>query len=413
MKQTIFLAALAALLCGCAKPAPQNEKTIEFWTIQLKPVFTDYMTALVSSYETTHPGVKVNWVDVPFTGIREKLMTAYLAGTPPDVINLNVDMAMSMAQQGALLDLNAAFPKEVRGDYLESAWNSTRIGNSVYAAPWYLASSITIYNKDLVQKAGLANVPGTFGELEAAGKQVKEKTGKYILCPKIGEDTDILRYFAMDGAPVFDGKRVHITDKASQDNMELWHRMFKLGYIPRAAAIDDHRTALNMFIRGETALFFSGPQFLKVVKENNPDLYTKVGVAPPIYGKSGVSDVDIMNIAVASASKHKAEAADFAAYVTNGPNQLAFCRLVAILPSVKSALNDPFFAQTGGDIEQQARHMAALSLLRTRPLTAGLTDLTQIQSIMQNAGQQAWMDKKSTADSLREAEDAINRLIAK
>lgn len=412
----IIAAALLALpLCAC-RPERQDKATVEFWTIQLKPVFTSYIEGMIAEYEKGHPGVHVQWVDVPFNGVREKLMTAYLAGKAPDVVNLNVDMTMSMATLGALVDMESALPPEVKADYLESAWGSARIGKSVYALPWYLATNVTIYNRELIEKAGLpqGRPPATFAELETAAAAVKEKTGKFLLSPKIGTDTDILKYFVMDGAEVFDGRKVNITGTASAANMEMWKRLFKGGCIPRASAIEDHRVALNMFIKEETAIFFSGPQFLKIVRENNPALYGKVDVTLPLYGKAGVVDIDVMNIAVTSASKHRKEAVDFAAFVTNGPNQLAFSRLVAILPSVKSALSDPFFADPGEkDIEQKARHIAAQSLIKSRVLLPGLTNLTQIQTIMQNAEQQIFMDKTQTAAALADAQKRINELIAK
>ncbi len=403
---------LAALLAACSGGKEPQRVRIEFWTLQLKPVFTTYIENLVAEYEKAHPGVDVEWVDVPFSGIKEKLMTAYLAGTPPDVVNLNVDMSASMAGLGALADLDKILDENTKKDYLESAWEAGRAGGGVYAVPWYLATNITIYNKEIIAKAG-GKVPTNYAELETLAKAVKEKTGKFAICPKIGKDTDILKYFAMDGARVYDGKKVDLGSPEAAAVMDYWKRMFKDEYIPRASVMEDHRVALNMFIREETAIFFSGPQFLKVVNENNPSLYKKAGAAMPIYGKAGLTDIDVMNIAVTSASKHKEQAADFAAFVTNGPNQLAFAHLVPILPSVKSALSDKFFSSKEGGIEQEARCLAARTLLKSRVLITGLPKVTQVQSILQASTQEVFMDKKTTAEGLASAQKEINALISK
>ena len=51
----------------------------------------------------------------------------------------------------------------------------------------------------------------------------------------------------------------------------------------------------------------------------------------------------MQTFAVPAKSKHPKEAADFAFYVTNAANQLAFCKLVAIFPTTKKTLDDPFF----------------------------------------------------------------------
>ena len=407
----VFLAFFAA---GCTKNEALRPR-IEFWTIQLKPVFTDYIQGMIGAYEKSHPGISVVWVDVPFSGVREKLMTSYLAGTPPDVVNLNVDMAVSLAEMGALADLEPLLAAEVKKDYIQGVLDSTRVGNSVYAVPWYLSTAVTIYNKDILAKAGIPEnrVPANYAELETAAKAIQAKTGKFAICPKIGKDTDLMKFFAMNGVNVYEKGKVNLTDPAALETLAYWKRMFKSNLIPRASIMEDHRVALDMFIREETAIMLSGPQFLKIINQNNPALYAKTGVSLPIYGKTGVSDIDVMNIAVTSASKHRKEAADFAAFVTNGPNQLAFCKLVPILPSVLSAINDPFFSASGGGLEQKARAISARSLLKAKVLISGLPAAAQVQSIIQTTTQEVFLDKKSDKEAMKEAEAQINRLISK
>ncbi len=407
MKKSVLL--LGLILAGCAQAPDGSRVSIEFWTIQLKPVFTDYIEGLIARYEREHPNIRVVWVDVPFSGVKEKLMTSYLAGAPPDVVNLNVDLAMSLAALGALVDVEREAPAAARRDFIAGVWQATRIGDCVYALPWYLATNITIYNKAIFSQAGRPP-PRDFSGLEAAAKAVKERTGKFIMCPKIGKDSDLLKLFAMEGVEVLEDGRTRIANAACRGILEFWKRLFKENHIPRASVTDDHRTALNMYIREETAIFFSGPQFLKTIRENNPDLYRRTAVAPPMVGRAGVSDIDVMVIAVTRASRHRKSAVDFAVFVTNAQNQLAFCRLVPILPSVKSALRDPLFSSPGPDLESRARVLAAQSLLKSKPLITGLKNLTQVQTILQEMTEMVFFDKKDPQSALEDAEARINQV---
>ena len=57
-----------------------------------------------------------------------------------------------------------------------------KIGDSVYAFPWYASPDIMFYNQDLFEKAGM-EVPKTFDEALKMSKEFYEKTGAYLFQP--------------------------------------------------------------------------------------------------------------------------------------------------------------------------------------------------------------------------------------
>ena len=111
--------------------------TLEFWTIALQPTFTDFLNGLIDKYEAENPGVTINWVDLPYDSIQQKLVTATAGGTSPDVVNLNTQMTLTLAGKGALVDLEKEATEEQKSVYVPSLYDSARIGDSVYAFPWY------------------------------------------------------------------------------------------------------------------------------------------------------------------------------------------------------------------------------------------------------------------------------------
>jgi putative chitobiose transport system substrate-binding protein len=98
----------AFLIIGCAgnKTGDSGKKEISFWTIQLSPTYDDYINGVIAGFEAEHPDVKIRWTDVPHMALQQKLLNAMAAGTPPDVVNLNIDSFQLYAEKDALLNLD-------------------------------------------------------------------------------------------------------------------------------------------------------------------------------------------------------------------------------------------------------------------------------------------------------------------
>src|SRR3972149_743904 len=107
----LTLILLSAALPPGAAAAP--DVTLEFWTISLQPFFTDYVNGMIATYERTHPGIRIRWVDVQFAAIEQKLLASLAGRGAPDVVNLNTEMAIRLAEQGVLVDMDAAGPVSI------------------------------------------------------------------------------------------------------------------------------------------------------------------------------------------------------------------------------------------------------------------------------------------------------------
>ena len=158
--------------------------TLEFWTIALQPTFNDYFNELIAKYESSHPGVKVEWKDYPYDAISQRLLTSTASGKSPDVVNLNTEFASQLGSKGALLNLNSYLTDEEAKSYFEGIYNSTVLDGKAYALPWYTGTEVLFMNTKLVKEAGLdpANPPQTREELVEWARQVHEKTRSGRLC---------------------------------------------------------------------------------------------------------------------------------------------------------------------------------------------------------------------------------------
>ncbi len=121
MVMALFLFSAAAL-SGCSTPSQETPSAsgstsqqagnssevvkISFWTMQLSPTFDDYLTGVIASFESENPTIKVDWVDVPWGDMENKILSAAASKTMPDVANLNPHFAQKLAQLGALADMD-------------------------------------------------------------------------------------------------------------------------------------------------------------------------------------------------------------------------------------------------------------------------------------------------------------------
>ncbi|HBH17659.1 MAG TPA: ABC transporter substrate-binding protein, partial [Cyanobacteria bacterium UBA9579] len=281
---------LGLFITGCTKP-PENTKVkeIEFWTLQLAD-FAPYINKVISDYENQNPDIKIKWIDVPFSEGEKRALAAVMSNDVPDLINMNPSFGSTLASRGALIDVKQHINKEDYNKYLNESWESSKLNDVTFGIPWYITTSITIYNSDLLQKAGLNpdNPPKTYEELKPASKAIKEKTGKYAFMPNLTEDGQMIKMFNKYDVPIVNTDRTKAlfnTDKATQV-LDFWSNLYDSNYIPPESLTETHRASLERYQSGESAFIFTGANFLKMIKENAPQVYNTTRVAPQITGSN-------------------------------------------------------------------------------------------------------------------------------
>ncbi|HEY9875051.1 MAG TPA: sugar ABC transporter substrate-binding protein, partial [Candidatus Obscuribacterales bacterium] len=234
-----LLGLLLSWVVSCSSgSAPSKSPEIEFWTMQLQPKFTDYFNKLIANFEAQNPGVKVRWVDVPWSAMETRILAAVQANTAPDVVNLNPNFASQLASRNAWLDLDSQVPAPTRQQYLPNIWKSSTLNGKSFGIPWYLTTNVTIYNTDLLKKAGISKPPTTYAELAQVAQQIKDKTGKYAFFTTfIAQDaSDVLESFVQMGVPLVDEQgKAGFNTTAGKAAFQYWVDLYKKGLLPREA----------------------------------------------------------------------------------------------------------------------------------------------------------------------------------
>lgn len=408
----VFLALWGAAGCTAPKSDP-NRIDLTLWTINLSPTYNDYVHGLIKSFESSHPRIKVKWVDLPQAVSRQKLMAGIAAGQPPDVVNTSTDFALTLAQNGAIADMDEYVGDQTRELYFQNIWNAVKVEGKVYAIPWYVTTKVLIYNKAVLKEAGLdpAKPPGTVEELDAMATRVARQTQAKGMMPtiRIWED------WSMADAPTLDFKTMRplFTAPESVAVLERYHRLYSEKVMPPETLTEGYQGALDRYKAGSLAFLEAGPQLLMRIKADAPGIYDQTGICPLPLSKSGTLPASTMNFVVPRACPHRAEAVELALFLTRPEAQLEFCKLVPILPSTVSTASDSYFQTDGPDkLQSQAVRISLKQLPRACDFNIALPRRKDLMRALKDAVEASIRGESTTADSLRRAATEWNVLLA-
>jgi putative chitobiose transport system substrate-binding protein len=412
LRRFLVCGLLGLMLTGvvsCLKSPTSGTPQLEFWTMQLQPKFNDYFKEAIGKFEAENPDIKVHWVDVPWGAMQGKIQAAMGAKTAPDVVNLNPDFAIQLAAKNAWLELGPVLTKGENKEYIPSIWQAGTLDGKAFSFPWYLTTNVTIYNQELLTKAGVVKPPTTYQELAQAAKQIKEKTGKYAFFTTfVPEDSnDVLESLVQMGVKLVDkqGKAAFNTP-AGKAAFQYWVDLYKQGLLPKEALTQGHQQGIQLYQAGETAMLSAGAPFIDTIAKNAPQIAKVSAVAPQISGQTGKKGVAVMNLVIPRSTKMSEAAVKFALFVTNASNQVAFAQASDTLPSNVKAVAD-YKTKLGNSNDKsalaQGKLISADQLSQSEILIPPLKNLNVLKKAIYENLQAAMLGEKTVDQAVTTA----------
>jgi multiple sugar transport system substrate-binding protein len=374
MRRTIGLALAAGfLLSSCALTAGSGDSpttdvsdadgevtgTVTLQTWALKPRFTAYVEGVVTAFEEEYPGTTVRWLDQPGDGYSEKVLSQATAGELPDVTNLPPDMALPLAREGRLLDLEQV-EDGLADTYVEGGLEAYQFAgvDGTYAYPWYLTTDLNYWNSEMLAAGGLdaTDPPETFDELVEQARTMKETSGQYLMSRKPG-----MGDFVSNGIPVLseDGDEFVFNSPEAVALLDRYREAYAEGLMPQDVLTDAYLGNSELFTKGEVGWSTGGGNFIAGVLENNPSLADKIVPSPYM----GVTPMYVQGVSVPAETKNLPAALALARFLTNAQNQEEFAELVpGIFPSTVESQDNPSFAESDGTAEGDAKVIAFTGL---------------------------------------------------
>ena len=399
-----------ALFVGCliAQGAGAADKVhVEFWTMSLKPKFTAYFRALVTSYEAAHPNVELEWVDVPWDTLQTKLTAAIVAGSAPALVQLNVPWAYDYALYGALRPIDDLLGND-RNRYTEGAIADLTFNGKVYGFPHYNSVNVMAYNKTLFAQAGITQIPTTRAAQLEAAKTIRARTGQYGFSPALGK---IAGVFLEEGLPLIENGKAVFNSPAHVALIAKLADAYKSGGLlkDKLFSEDNYPASIDAYKSGRMAMLEAPPSALTRVRDDARDIYAVTDVAPVPIGAPGIAAGGwLFHFAMpkGTAGDVAIEAARFAKFLTNDPNQLAFAKLAGTFPTARGAVADPHFRQLRTDAGAYEKAMAIgaarMDVVRTL-YVSGVPGFERLNKRLQDAVESAIIGRRDIKSALDDA----------
>lgn len=293
-----------------------GEVTLEF-TQWWEPELPDgTFRKLMDKFEEQNPGIKVKLLSGPYASTKEQLIAGAAAKTMPDVVGLDGAWVSDFAKQGAIADLTALM-KEQGYDDAELA-SQIQIDGKTYMIPVVNFVYPMFANMDLLSKAGVAQMPSTRDDFEAATKAVASQGGDVSgwalplsLETPNGIQNDVMSWvWASGGSMLKDGKPFLTGNKDVASACEFIKRLWDEGVVSPGAFTMKEQDKVEDFTNGRVGLMIDSLAHVNTIREGNPDLKFDISALPAVAGYSGERGMPYASwgIGVSGSTEHPAEA---------------------------------------------------------------------------------------------------------
>jgi multiple sugar transport system substrate-binding protein len=342
----------AAVLSACGTDSTSSGSTSSGTTIQIWEGYTQVeakaFAHLVSEYEATHPGQKVNTLYVNSDNTLQKVLTAVRGGSPPDIAYLYGSWAPNVAQIPSVVNLTQVVkrPGVNWDDFYTGERAVATVNGKVIGIPALVDNLAVVYNKTLFAKAGL-QPPGpgwTWQDFVADAKKLTnpaiKQFGTAYVTPGT-EDTvwhwEALLWEAGGQLLTPDNKKAAFDSAAGLASLNTLRTM---AVTDKSMYLDPSDSAYtNLFNSGKIGMLVTGPWDLAVF----PNVKYGVQVMPSYPGTSGghqtISGPD--NWVVFSNGSAKVSAAEqFLVWLTSAAQDKYFAVQTGDLPIRQSVGQD-------------------------------------------------------------------------
>jgi multiple sugar transport system substrate-binding protein len=150
--------------------------TIHVLTMDQAGIKNSEVDQIASQFEAQNPDIKVSMEYVGYDYVHDKITTGMAANPPAyDAAMIDVIWPDEFIKAGYLLDVTNRVTPDMKANMFPASWNGVTRNGKIYGMPWLMDVKYFMYNKDMLQKAGIANPPTTWEEMVDQAKVIKQK----------------------------------------------------------------------------------------------------------------------------------------------------------------------------------------------------------------------------------------------
>ena len=369
---------------------------------------------LLSDFERTHPGIRVDVQQVPWTAAHEKLLTAFAGGVTPDICQLGNTWISELVALNALepLDRYVATSSTVApGDYFPGIWDTNVVSGVLYGIPWYVDTRLLFYRRDLLARAGFDAPPASWDEWTRmlAAIQARAAPGASAILLPLNEFEPLVALALQQDEPLLreNGRWGNFRSAAFRRTLDFYVQMFQRGWAPALTGAQ-LSNVWTEFGRGSFTFYISGPWNIGEFKRRRASVQQGTWMTAPLPGPHGpgASIAGGSSLVVFRASQRKLEAWRLIEYLSQPRVQSRFHGRTGDLPPRRTAWSDAALAD---DIYARA---FAEQLERARPAPK-VPEWERIATEMRLVAERAAHGELSVEEAARELDARADRILEK
>ncbi|MFJ8059037.1 ABC transporter substrate-binding protein [Streptomyces sp. NPDC096142] len=345
--------ALTLLLTGCtgdAGTSGDGRITLRFQSLAWQDESVTANRELVKEWNTTHPDIKVEYVQGSWDSVHDQLLTSFEGGEAPDIIHDASDDLADFAYGGYLADLRDLLPARLKSEIPQRSWDTATFGNGVYGVPFLQEPRVLIANATWLRKARVriptSEHPWTWTEFREITRRLSGH-GRYGVAWPLKEPVSATLNLSLSaGGEMFhrgaDGKVTVRFDKGDQVVPRTIHDQAGIDHSASPTTLGSGGSdTLPGFFGGRYAMIPLGFSYRQQIVQQAPKGFDWQ-VLPAPAGADGLTQgVSPQTLSIAQDSPHKKEAAEFIAFLLRPGNMVRLALGDWMLPTATQALRSP------------------------------------------------------------------------
>jgi multiple sugar transport system substrate-binding protein len=355
------------LLSSCAARREGRER-LELWGLGREG---EVVADMIPEFERRNPNIHVVVQQIPWTAAHEKLLTAHVGDSTPDIAQMGNTWIPEFVAMNALDDVGPFVGAGgiERNDYFPGIWATNVVDKTLYGIPWYVDTRVLFYRSDILAGVGFPKGPATWAEWTEAMKRIHDrKKSKWGILFPTNEWEPIVNLALTNGSGILseDGTRGAFRQPAFATAFAFYIDAFRKGYAP-AVSNTQIANLYQQFAQGDFAMYITGPWNVGEFRRRlPPSMQDKWATAPlPARDASqptGISMAGGSSLVVFRASQHKRAAQKLIEFLSDPDQQVKFYQFTGDLPARRSAwrskalTDEPHFAA----FREQLEHVVPL-----------------------------------------------------
>jgi multiple sugar transport system substrate-binding protein len=410
---TALLVCFLAMSTACGRGEGAREVTLRFWAMGAEG---EQVAKLVPQFERENPGIRVRVQQIPWTAAHEKLLTAHVGKSTPDVAQLGNTWIPEFEALGALRSLGALIAQStiVRPEgFFPGIWATNIVDDTVYGVPWYVDTRVLFYRKDLLAQAGWREMPTTWADWRRAMEDIKRTVGKdrWAIFLPTNEWAQPAILGMQAGSPLLkDGGRWGaFSDPEFLRAFEFYLGLYRDGLAP-VYGNTDIANVFQEFERGLFVFYITGPwnigEFGRRLPAELQDDWATAPLPGPTGPASGLSTAGGSSLVIFHESEHPAESWKLVEFLSRPDIQVQFYQETGDLPARIESWEDTILSRNDKALAFRRQ------LERVKPVPL-VPEIELIMAKLIDYSEQSIRGGVPPAEAMRRLDDEVNHILEK